>query len=288
MPLKDLVVQGPRLSDQALDTFKVACAPRRIRLGPGHARCFEVPDDDETRRAVQALADYWQLDVALVDPTLRLADFRVLAMDMDSTLVNIETLDEVAALAGKGREVAAITEAAMRGELKDYAESLRRRVALLAGADAGLLQRVLDVRLRVNPGAETLVAACRRAGLATLLVSGGFSFFTDRMQERLGFDRVRANEIGQVDGRLSGEVSGPAGAAILDGEGKARALRELCAELGCGPERAIVIGDGANDLAMMAASGLSVAYRAKPTVRARATHALDHAPLDGVLHWFAF
>jgi phosphoserine phosphatase len=217
---------------------------------------------------------------------MRLADFRVLAMDMDSTLVNIETLDEVAALAGKGREVAAITEAAMRGELKDYADSLRRRVALLAGADAGLLQRVLDERLRLNPGAEALVAACRRAGLTTLLVSGGFSFFTERMRERLGFDRVRANELGLDAGRLNGSVSGPAGAAIVDGQGKERALRELCAELACAPERAIAIGDGANDLPMMAAAGLSVAYRAKPVVRAQATHALDHAPLDGVLNWF--
>jgi phosphoserine phosphatase len=286
MAVKDLVLQGPRLSEQALDTFKVACTPRRIRLGPGHARCVEVADDAETRRAVQALAQYWQLDAAFVDPAMRLADFRVLAMDMDSTLVNIETLDEVAALAGKGREVAAITEAAMRGELKDYADSLRRRVALLAGADAGLLQRVLDERLRLNPGAEALVAACRRAGLTTLLVSGGFSFFTERMRERLGFDRVRANELGLDAGRLNGSVSGPAGAAIVDGQGKERALRELCAELACAPERAIAIGDGANDLPMMAAAGLSVAYRAKPVVRAQATHALDHAPLDGVLNWF--
>jgi len=285
--MKDLVLQGPRLNAEALDTFKVVCSPRRITLGSGSARCVEVPDDAETRRAVQGLADYWQLDAAFVDPGLKLADFRVLAMDMDSTLINIESLDEVAAYAGKGREVAAITEAAMRGEIKDYAASLRRRVALLAGADAALLQRVLDEKLRLNPGAEALVAACKAAGLKTLLVTGGFTFFTEKMRERLGFDHARANEIGIAADRLTGTVTGPHGGPIVDAEGKAQAVRDVCTELGCGTDRAIVIGDGANDLKMMALAGLSVAYRAKPVVREKATQALNHAPLDGVLNWFA-
>ena len=285
--MKDLVLQGPRLSAEALDTFKVVCSPQRITLGRGHARCSEVMDDRETRRAVQGLADYWQLDAAFVAPDLRLTDFRLLALDMDSTLINIESLDEVAALAGKGKEVAAITEAAMRGEIKDYAASLRKRVALLAGADAALLQQVLDEKLRLNPGAEELVAACRRAGLQTLLVTGGFTYFTQTMRERLGFEHVRANEIGIADGRLTGTVTGPGGGAIVDAEGKAQAVRAVCEELGCATDRAIVIGDGANDLKMMALAGLSVAYRAKPVVRAQATQALNFAPLDGVLHWFA-
>jgi phosphoserine phosphatase len=285
--MKDLVLQGPRLSAEALETFKVVCSPRRITLGNGHARCTDVPDDAESRRAVQGLADYWQLDAAFVDPTLKLADFRLLALDMDSTLINIESLDEVAAYAGKGKEVAAITEAAMRGEIKDYAASLRQRVALLAGVDAALLQRVLDEKLRLNPGAEVLVAACRKAGLATLLVTGGFTFFTEKMQQRLGFDHVRANEIGIADGKLTGTVTGPNGGAIVDAEGKAQAVRDVCAELGCSTDRAIVMGDGANDLKMMALAGLSVAYRAKPVVREKATQALNHAPLDGVLNWFA-
>jgi phosphoserine phosphatase len=285
--MKDLVLQGPRLSGEALDTFKVVCAPRRITLGRGSARCIEVPDDAETRRAVRGLADYWELDAAFVDPALKLADFRLLAMDMDSTLINIESLDEVAAYAGKGKEVAAITEAAMRGEIKDYAASLRKRVALLAGVDAALLQRVLDEKLRLNPGAEVLVAACKQAGLTTLLVTGGFTFFTDRMRERLGFDRVRANEISIAQAALTGTVTGPNGGAIVDAEGKAQAVRDVCAELACGTDRAIVIGDGANDLKMMALAGLSVAYRAKPVVREKATQSLNHAPLDGVLNWFA-
>jgi phosphoserine phosphatase len=285
--MKDLVLQGPRLSAEALDTFKVVCSPRRITLGNGHARCTDVPDDAESRRAVQGLADYWQVDAAFVDPTLKLADFRLLAMDMDSTLINIESLDEVAAYAGKGKEVAAITEAAMRGEIKDYAASLRQRVALLAGVDAALLQRVLDEKLRLNPGAEVLVAACKKAGLATLLVTGGFTFFTEKMQQRLGFDHVRANEIGVAEGRLTGMVTGPGGGVIVDAEGKAQAVRDVCALLGCAADRAIVMGDGANDLKMMALAGLSVAYRAKPVVREQATQALNHAPLDGVLNWFS-
>lgn len=285
--MKDLILQGPALSTAALDTFRVACAPQRITVRGTSARCTAVADDAESRRVATGLADYWKLDAAFVAPDLRLADFRLLAMDMDSTLINLESLDEVAALAGKGEQVAAITEAAMRGEIKDYAASLRKRVALLEGVDAGLLQRVLDERLRLNAGAEALVGACKRAGLSTLLVTGGFTFFTEVMSARLGFDHVRANMLGIADGRLTGEVTGPGGGPILDAEGKAQAVRDVCAALGCSTERAIAIGDGANDVKMMAVSGLSVAYRAKPVVRAQAIQALDHAPLDGVLNWFA-
>jgi phosphoserine phosphatase len=245
-----------------------------------------VPDDAETRKAVRALADYWKLDAAFVDPALRLSDFRLLALDMDSTLINIESLDEVAALAGKGCEVAAITEAAMRGEIKDYRESLRRRVAMLAGADAALLQQVYEGRLRLNEGAEALVGACRQAGLKVLLATGGFTFFTDRMKERLDLDFTRSNVLEIADGKLTGTVTGPEGGPIVDAEGKAQALRDACAALGCPTSQAIAVGDGANDLKMMSAAGLSVAYRAKPVVREQASQALDYAPLDGVLNFF--
>ena len=286
-PMKDLIVQGPALSTDALDAFKVVCTPARIRVQGSAARCVQVPDDTETRKAARALADYWKLDIAFVDPGLKLSDFRLLAMDMDSTLINIESLDEVAALAGKGTEVAAITEAAMRGEIADYKESLRRRVAMLAGADAALLQRVYDDRLQLNPGAEDLVRACQQAGLKTLLVTGGFTHFTDRMKARLGIDFVRSNELGIADGRLTGSVTGPGGGEIIDAEGKAQALRAACAEIGCGTAQAIAIGDGANDLKMLKLAGLSVAYRAKPIVRAQVSVGLDHAPLSGVLTLFA-
>jgi phosphoserine phosphatase len=285
--MNDLIVQGPGLGKDALDTFKVVCTPERISLYSRAARFVGVRDDAETRQAVRGLADYWKLDAAFVVPTLKLADFRLLALDMDSTLINIESLDEVAALAGKGREVAAITEAAMRGEIKDYSESLRRRVAMLAGVDAALLQRVYDEKLQLNDGAEALVRACQQAGLKVLLATGGFTFFTDLMRARLQLDFTRSNVLEIVDGRLTGKVTGPEGGPIIDAEGKAQAVREACTAIGCQPGQAIAIGDGANDLKMLAVAGLSVAYRAKPVVREQAAQALNHAPLDGVLSFFA-
>jgi phosphoserine phosphatase len=285
--MKDLVIQGPSLSTEALDTFKVVCMPERIRVSGHAARCLGVNDDAETRKAVRGLGDYWKLDCAFVDPAWKLTDYRLLAIDMDSTLITIESLDEVAAYAGKGEAVAAITEAAMRGEIADYKESLRRRVAMLSGVDAGLLQRVYDEKLALNDGAERLIVACRAAGLRTLLVTGGFTFFTERIQRRLSFDSTRSNELEIVDGRLTGKVTGPEGGEIVDAEGKAQAVRDECAQLACATDRAIVIGDGANDLKMMALAGISVAWRAKPVVREKATFALSYAPLDGALAWFA-
>ncbi|MFN9031418.1 MAG: phosphoserine phosphatase SerB [Betaproteobacteria bacterium] len=285
--MNDLIVQGPGLGQEALDTFKVVCTPERITLSARAARCVGVRDDADTRKAVGGLADYWKLDAAFVAPTLKLADFRLLALDMDSTLINIESLDEVAALAGKGREVAAITEAAMRGEIKDYSESLRRRVAMLAGVDALLLQRVYDEKLRLNDGAEALVRTCQQAGLKVLLATGGFTFFTDLMRERLQLDFTRSNVLEIVDGRLTGKVTGPDGGPIVDAEGKAQAVRDVCAAIGSELRQVIVIGDGANDLKMLAVAGLSVAYRAKPVVREQAMQSLNVAPLDGVLNFFA-
>ena len=283
--MKDLVIQGPKLSPEALDTFKVVCLPERITLYTRAARCVAVRDDAETRKAVQGLSDFWKLDSAFVDPRLRLSDFRLLALDMDSTLVNIETLDEVAAYAGKGGRIAAITDAAMRGEV-DYKESLRRRVSLLAGVEATLLARVHDEKLALNDGAQRLVSECRNAGLKTLLATGGFTFFTERLKAKLNIDYTRSNELEIADGHLSGKVTGPNGGEIIDAEGKAQAVRDVCAEIGCATAKTIVIGDGANDVKMMQLGGISVAYRAKPVVREQATYALDHSGLDGVLNWF--
>lgn len=285
--MKDLVIQGPTLSPEALDTFKVICWPERITISGNSARCTTVADDAETRKAVNGLAEFWKLDAAFVDPHLALSDFRVLAMDMDSTLINIECVDELAKLSDKGAEVAAITEAAMRGDISDYRESLRRRVALLAGLDESSLQRVYDDKLRLNPGAERLVRAAQKAGLSTLLVSGGFTFFTERLQQRLGLDTIRSNVIEIADGKLTGRVAGPNGDDIVDADGKAQALRDICAQLGCATAKAIALGDGANDLKMLKLAGISVAYHAKPVVRKQATFALTHAGLDGVLPWFA-
>jgi phosphoserine phosphatase len=284
----DLVIQSFDLPTDAIDAFRVACLAPRVRRKLNSARLLDVPDDVETRKVAAALAAYWKCDAAFVPSRQKLADFRLLAIDMDSTLVNIETLDEVAAYAGKGREVAAITEAAVRGEVADYKESLRRRVAMLAGVDGDLLQRVYDEKMRLNPGVEVLLAACKAAGLKTLLVTGGLRFYAERLKQRLEFDFTCANELEIVGGRLTGRVRGPPqnGGEIVDAAGKARALRETCAAIACLPQQAIAIGDGANDLAMMKLAGMSVAYRARPIAQQQAAQALNYTGLDGVLTWF--
>lgn len=283
----DLVIQSSDLPTDAVDAFKVACVAQRVKRKPSSARLVSIQDDADTRRIAEALGNYWKCDWAFVEPDARLSDYRLLALDMDSTLIEIESLDELAALAGRGAEVAALTEAAMRGEIRDYKASLRRRVALLAGVEAALLERVYTEKLRLSPGAERLVAAAHAAGLKVLLATGGFTYFTERIAERLGIDFCRCNRLGVSDGRLTGDVTGDDGGEIVDADGKAQALRDACATLGVPTAQAIAIGDGANDLAMMKLAGLSVAWRAKPVVRQQAHRALSYSPLDGVLEWFA-
>lgn len=223
------------------------------------------------------------LAVRGITPPLRLRDFRLIAFDMDSTLINIECVDEIADAAGRKAEVAAITEAAMRGEIADYKESLRRRVALLAGVPVQHLEDVYRQRLKLNPGAAELVLACKGAGLKVLLVSGGFTFFTDRLRERLALDFARSNRLEIVDGRLTGRLLDQSWGDICDGAEKRRTLLQACDLIGCTPEQAIAMGDGANDLEMMAAAGLAVAYRAKPKVRQQAHVAIDMGGLDRLL-----
>jgi phosphoserine phosphatase len=218
-----------------------------------------------------------------VTPPLRLADFRLIAFDMDSTLINIECVDEIAGAAGRKAEVAAITEAAMRGEITDYKESLRRRVALLKGVPVSALHEVYDRRLQLNPGAEALVRAAQQAGLKTLLVSGGFTFFTDRIRDRLGLDYTRSNVLEVADGALTGAMVDQPWGDICDGEEKKRMLLQTCAALGIEPHQTIAVGDGANDLPMMGEAGLSVAYHAKPKVREQAMVAINHGGLDRLL-----
>ncbi|NBW25988.1 MAG: phosphoserine phosphatase SerB, partial [Betaproteobacteria bacterium] len=214
---------------------------------------------------------------------LRLRDFKLIAFDMDSTLINIECVDEIADAAGRKAEVAAITEAAMRGEIADYKESLHQRVRLLAGVTVEQMQQVLDQRLQLNPGAAALVHACQAAGLKTLLVSGGFTFFTDAVRDRLRIDWTRSNVLEVDNGALTGRMVDQPWGDICDGEEKRRMLLQTCAAMGIAPAQAIAMGDGANDLPMMGAAGLSVAYHAKPAVRAKAMVAINEGGLDRLL-----
>jgi phosphoserine phosphatase len=274
-----LVVQHPALADDAVRAIAQAAGASPAERRPALARWEQVALDGER---VSELAETWGVDAELVRAGMRLADFRLAAFDMDSTLITIECVDEIADYVGRKAEVAAITEAAMRGEIADYDESLRRRVALLAGLPEATLERVWDERVRLSPGADSLVAALRAAGLRTLLVSGGFTFFTDRLRARLGLDASRSNLLEVEGGRLTGRLIGP----IVNAEAKQRIVEQTCAQVGCTPAQAIVVGDGANDLRMMSIAGLSVAFHAKPIVRDETTHAINHCGLDAILNFF--
>jgi phosphoserine phosphatase len=216
-------------------------------------------------------------------PPLRLADFKLIAFDMDSTLINIECVDEIAEAAGRKAEVAAITEAAMRGEIADYKDSLRRRVALLAGAPVAALETVWREKLRLSPGVEAFVAACQRAGLKTLLVSGGFTFFSERIRHQLGLDFARANSLGIANGRLTGTLFDRPWGDIVDGAEKKRVLLEVAELMGIDMAQTIAVGDGANDLPMMAAAGLSIAYHPKPAVADEAMISIMSGGMDRAL-----
>ena len=222
-----------------------------------------------------------------ITPPLRLKDFKLIAFDMDSTLINIECVDEIADAAGRKAEVAAITEAAMRGEIADYKDSLRQRVALLKGVTVAHMEEVYTRRLQLNPGAAELVSACKAAGLKVLLVSGGFTFFTDRIRNLLGIDFARSNVL-EVEsdpscGVLTGRMVDQPWGDICDGNEKRRTLLEVTTLLGIEPAQTIAVGDGANDLPMMGVAGLSVAYHAKPAVREKANVAINSGGLDRLL-----
>jgi phosphoserine phosphatase serB len=278
---KQIIVQ----KQPALDTETINAISAQLQQAPvehpapGLARWRAEP---QSPAVFDDWAERFGVDAANVPNGLRLADFRLLAIDMDSTLVTMETLDEIADMAGLKAEVAAITEAAMRGEIKDFTESLTRRMALLKGVGEDLIERVYQERLHLSPGAEILLAAAKAAGLKTMLVSGGFTHFTERLKERLGFDYAFANQFDIANQRLTGRVLGP----IVDGAFKARAVQQCCQDIGCPPSQAIAIGDGANDLGMMAVAGLSVGYHAKPVVREKATWSVRKGGLDVVVGWF--
>ena len=216
-------------------------------------------------------------------PPLALSAYKLVAFDMDSTLINIECIDEIAAVAGRRDEVSAITEAAMRGEITDYKDSLRRRLALLAGVPESALQQVYEQKLQLNPGVDTFVQACQRAGLKTLLVSGGFTYFSERVRHRLGLDFARANTLGIFNGRLTGTLIDRPWGDIVDGAEKKRVLLEVCELMGINTDQAIAVGDGANDLPMMGAAGLSICYHGKPAVRDQAMISIESGGMDRAL-----
>lgn len=273
----NLVVQGPALEEQqATEIARMAGAA----LAPIAERAYRLRNARRSRD-IASWCEARRIDCAWIPEGRRFADLKLLAMDMDSTLITIECIDELGDLAGRKAEIAAITAQAMRGEI-EYRESLRRRVAALAGLPEDSLKSVYEGRLELTPGADALVGACKKHGVKVLLVSGGFTFFTDRLKARLGIDHTISNTLEVKAGRLTGALIGD----IVDAGAKAAKFKAVLRAVNADKEQSVAIGDGANDLMMMREAGISVAFRAQPVVRAQATCALNWSGLDGVLNLF--
>jgi phosphoserine phosphatase len=273
----NLVVQGPALEEQqATEIARMAGAA----LAPIAERAYRLRNARRSRD-IASWCEARRIDCAWIPEGRRFADLKLLAMDMDSTLITIECIDELGDLAGRKAEIAAITAQAMRGEI-EYRESLRRRVAALAGLPEDSLKSVYEGRLELTPGADALVGACKKYGVKVLLVSGGFTFFTDRLKARLGIDHTISNTLEVKAGRLTGALIGD----IVDAGAKAARFKAVLRAVSADKEQSVAIGDGANDLMMMREAGISVAFRAQPVVRAQATCALNWSGLDGVLNLF--
>jgi phosphoserine phosphatase len=276
--MSNLILQAPTLERTQVDALATLFDGAAVEaIGPGAFRLKGVP----VREAVASWCEERHIDHAWMPEGRRFAGLKLLTMDMDSTLITVECIDELGDLAGKRAEIASITARAMRGEL-DYPASLRRRVALLAGLQESALERVYEERVKLTPGAQELISECKKQGVKLLLVSGGFTFFVERLKERLGIDYTISNVLEIQNGRLTGEVLGD----IVDAEAKAAKFRQVAAELKAEKHQTVAIGDGANDLKMMAEAGVSVAFRAKPVVRAQASCALNWSGLDAVVRLF--
>ncbi len=278
-----LILQGPNADEHTAALIAAQVGAENPTMIASTAWRADLPSalSEQSTTLTQKLSQEAKIDYALLPADLQLHDFKLLVMDMDSTLITIECIDEIADMQGLKSEVAAITEAAMRGEL-DFAESLQRRVALLKGLDESALARVFEQRLELNLGAHSMLHAMKQAGLRTVLVSGGFTYFTERLEHELELDVSHANRLEVIDGKLTGRVLGN----IVDAQAKKSTVIQQSAELGVPTSAAIVIGDGANDMAMMSVAGLSIAFRAKPVVQAKAKVALNYSGLDGVLNLF--
>lgn len=273
-----LVLQHPNLPACALP--KTAAAFRLPESRAGRPLRVPVPDGTAVPAAVAAELDAQQVDFAVLDD-IPFADIGLIASDMDSTLITVECIDEIAAAAGLRAQVAAVTERAMRGEI-DFAQSLHSRVALLEGLPESVLETVYRDALRLSPGAETLLAECQKHGVRFLLVSGGFTFFTDRLRTRLGIDWAHANVLESEGGRLTGRVSG----GIVDAQAKADLLEHYRNRLGLPREKTVAVGDGANDIPMLRSAGFGTAYHAKPAVRCCADLCINYNGLDALRGWF--
>ena len=263
-----------------------------IKIGAAHAVQSFIPKTVKTtvleltenlsleqRTHLRNLCTLHATDIGFLPKHFDPSQIKVLSMDMDSTLINIECIDEIADAVGKKKEVSEITEAAMRGEIKDFSESLRRRVALLKGVPETTLEGVFKDRLLLNLGARELIAGAHAKGIHTLLVSGGFTFFTHKLQAELNLSETHANQLEIIDGVLTGQVLGN----IVDGAAKAAYVEARCLSLASNKHAAVTMGDGSNDLLMMQGAGLSIGYRAKPIVKEKADVAFDHVGLDAWL-----
>lgn len=271
-----LVVQGANLTDSLLAQFTILSGA--ISLTQISDKVYRFDHVNNLKQSqIQTLADSEKIDFAFLEEDVSLSNFKLLAMDMDCTFIQIECIDEIADMNGLKSEVAAITKASMCGEM-DFNESLTKRVALLKGLDASALVRVFEERLKLSPGAEIMLQNLKNAGVKTLLVSGGFTYFTERLKSQYGIDFTRANTLEIVDGKLTGNIIG----TIINAEEKAKTLLRCCEELNISTERTIAIGDGANDIQMLATAGFSIAYHAKPKVKSVAKYALNYVGLDGV------
>ncbi len=274
-----LLVQGPEATAGAaaeLAALSGAAEPEQAAERAWRLRGIRRRD------GVAAWCEAHRLDHAWLSEGRRFADLKLLALDMDSTLITIECIDEIGGYVDKKKEIAEITAQAMRGEIA-YLESLRRRLGLLQGTSLEVLERVYREKLQLSPGAERLLEACRKNNIKVLLVSGGFSFFTERLRQRLALDDTLSNVLEIENGQLTGRILGD----VVDAEAKAARFRQFAQRLGAKREQTVAIGDGANDLPMMAEAGISIAYRARPVVRAKATYNLDYVGLDGILNLFS-
>jgi phosphoserine phosphatase len=275
----NLIIQGLEIANSDLRELAKLAGANHIERITGEA--FRLENATRREHVAEYCADA-ELDFAFVEQTAQLSDFGLVAMDMDSTLLAIESIDEIADMHGMKPQVSEITQRSMRGEIV-FAESLRQRTALLQGLHQDALQQVYEERVRLSPGAEKMLQRMKSAGLRTMVISGGFTFFTDRIKTKLNLDYSAANNLEITDGKLTGKVMGE----IIGASGKAEVLKSVREKLGLRREQVIAIGDGANDLKMMEEAGVSIAYHAKPIVQEKATYAINHVGLDGVANLFA-